>query len=159
MHSKTRIVVLHMKEVIYTGIFLLLGILFLIVLIFMFKNDKSEDENSKEHTAYIPGVYTTSLRLGENTVELEMVLDKDNINSIRLVNMSESVTTMYPLVQPVFDQLSNQICEKQSLENISISDENRYTSTVLLKAIQTTLNKAKASASMKSDIADPMTVN
>ena len=35
MHSKTKIVVLHMKELIYTGIFLLLGILFLVLIILM----------------------------------------------------------------------------------------------------------------------------
>ena len=36
MSSKTKIVVLHLKELIYTGIFVVLGILFLILMIVMF---------------------------------------------------------------------------------------------------------------------------
>ena len=36
MNSKTKIVVLHLKELIYTGIFAALGILFVILLIIMF---------------------------------------------------------------------------------------------------------------------------
>ena len=36
MSAKTKIIVLHMKEVIYTGIFLLLAVILAIVLFFMF---------------------------------------------------------------------------------------------------------------------------
>ena len=41
MSSKTKIFVIHMKELIYTGIFLLLGIVLLVLLISMFKPDSS----------------------------------------------------------------------------------------------------------------------
>ena len=37
MSSKTKIVVLHLKELIYTGIFVILGILFVILLFIMFR--------------------------------------------------------------------------------------------------------------------------
>ena len=36
MSAKTKIVVLHMKELIYTGIFAVLGVMFLVLLIMMF---------------------------------------------------------------------------------------------------------------------------
>ena len=36
MSSKTKIVVLRSKEIIYTGLFILLGILFVILLLIMF---------------------------------------------------------------------------------------------------------------------------
>ena len=42
MSAKTKIVVLHMKELIYTGIFAVLGILFLVLLVMMFLPDKKE---------------------------------------------------------------------------------------------------------------------
>ncbi|MBQ8857354.1 MAG: hypothetical protein IJ024_04325 [Lachnospiraceae bacterium] len=42
MSSKTKILVIHMKELIYTGIFLLLGIVLLVLLISMFAPDNSE---------------------------------------------------------------------------------------------------------------------
>ena len=41
MSSKTKIVVLHMKELIYTGIFLLLGIVLILLLLSMFTPDKT----------------------------------------------------------------------------------------------------------------------
>ena len=52
---------------------------------------------------------------------------------------------MYPLMEPALDELSAQIIETQSLENITYSDDNKYTSMVLLNAITTSLEQAKAS--------------
>ena len=46
MSAKTKIVVLHMKELIYTGIFAVLGILLVLLLVYMFSPDK--DEESRE---------------------------------------------------------------------------------------------------------------
>ena len=43
MSSKTKIVVLHLKELIYTGIFAVLGLLFIILLIIMFLPKRSEE--------------------------------------------------------------------------------------------------------------------
>ena len=145
MRSKTKIIVLHMKELIYTGLFILLAILFVILLIIMFSSDRKQDASAalSDAVSYQPGVYTQTLVLGSNTVELEIVLDETNITSIRLMNQSEAVTTMYPLIEPAFDDLVSQIYEKQSLEGITYSDEQRYTSSVLLQAIGSTLEKAK----------------
>lgn len=144
MRSKTKIVVLHMKELVYTGIFILLGILFLILIVLMFFSEEEPggEKHQAEATAYVPGVYTTTLLLGQNTLEMEVVLDENNINSIRLVNLSEAVTTMYPLIEPALDDIASQIYDSQSLDNITFSDDNRYTSSVLLEAIHTTIDKA-----------------
>ncbi|HJA94469.1 MAG TPA: hypothetical protein H9717_15375 [Candidatus Eisenbergiella merdipullorum] len=144
MSSKTRIVVLHLKELIYTGIFAVLGILFLLLLIIMFLPGKSQTpENGEESDRFVPGKYTTSVILGNSSVDVEVVVDSNNINSIRLVNLDEAVTTMYPLMEPALNDLAAQICEKQSLENISYSEDNKYTSQVLLEAISSALEKAE----------------
>ncbi len=144
MQSKTKIIVLHMKELIYTGIFLFLGILFLVLIVLMFFSDDPATSSGKstETMAYIPGVYTTTLQLGESSVELEIVLDENNINSIRLVQLDEAVTTMYPLIEPSLESITEQIYDSQSLDNITFSDDNRYTSSVLLEAISATIEKA-----------------
>ena len=60
MQSKTRIIVLHMKEIIYTVIFLLLGILLIVLLASMFLPGKS-DKSSSAKKIYTPGVYTSAL--------------------------------------------------------------------------------------------------
>lgn len=160
MSSKTKIVVLHVKELIYTGIFAVLGILFIILLIIMFlpKNDKESAVSTMTQTAtntYVPGTYTTSLILNDNVVEIEVTVDEKNINSIRLVNLDEAVTTMYPLIQPSFEDLANQIIENQSLEGITYSDDSKYTSMILLNAITASLEKAiDAEADTTSEISE-----
>lgn len=147
MSSKTKIVVLHVKELIYTGILAVLGILFIVLLIIMFlpREEKPETVPTMTQTTsntYVPGVYTTSLILNDNVVEIEVTVDERNINSIRLVNLDEAVTTMYPLIQPSFEDLANQIISNQSLDGITYSDDSKYTSMILLNAITASLEKA-----------------
>ena len=142
MSSKTKIVVLHMKELIYTVIFVVLGILLILLLIFMFLPDKKEGDKTQETMQYIAGVYNSSIKFNDNAIDVEVVIDNNRINSISLVNLNETVTTMYPLMQPALDNISQQIYETQSLENITYSEENQYTSEVLLQAIEQALQKA-----------------
>lgn len=148
MSSKTKIVVLHVKELIYTGIFAALGVLFIVLLIIMFlpKDEKKETTSSTltqtTENTYVPGVYTTSLILNDNVVEIEVTVDEHNINSIRLVNLDEAVAAMYPLIQPSFEDLADQIVTNQSLEGVTYPDESKYTSMILLDAITNSLEKA-----------------
>lgn len=147
MHSKTRIIVLHIKELIYTGIFAILGILFIILLIMMFMPKNKDKETSADVTAaptasYIPGIYTTSLIINDNAVDIEVTVDETSINDIRIVNLDETIATMYPLIEPAFEDLAAQICAEQSLDNITYADDNKYTSLVLLDAIRASLDKA-----------------
>ena len=146
MSSKTKIVVLHMKEVIYTAIFIVLAVLTLILLFIMFGSKKSASTgaaiNESDAPKYIAGVYTTSIELNDNTFDVQVTVDTDHINSIQLVNLSESATAMYPLMEPTLDSLAAQIYETQSTENITYEEDNKYTSMLLLEAIKTALSKA-----------------
>ena len=130
-----------MKELIYTGLFILLGLLFIVLLIFMFRPQKGTSSAGSD-SAYIPGVYTTSLILQGSAVDLEVIVDESAVTSIRFVNLDDSVTTLYPLMEPVLDDIASQIYETQNLSEVTYSDDNRYTSTVLLEAISDTLEKA-----------------
>ena len=147
MSAKTKIVVLRMKELIYAVLFAALGLLLVILLAVMLNSAKKDDAASTSATAptslYIPGVYTTELVLGGQTVNVEVIVDKDSITSIRLQNLSESVTTLYPLLEPTLDSICTQIYETQSLESITYTTESKYTSMVLLEAISGALEKAE----------------
>ena len=143
MSSKTKIIVLHLKELIYTGIFILLAILFLILMALMFLPGKKGEKPvfSDDVVRYVPGKYTTSLQIGSAGV------DDSCITSIRLVNLSEAVTTMYPLMEPCLESIADQVCETQSLEGITWPEENQYTSQLLLEAISAALQKAAVAES------------
>lgn len=150
MSAKTKIVVLHMKELIYTAIFAVLGILFVVLLVMMFLPDKEESPAPEESSSagstslYIPGIYSTELVLGNQTIDVEVVVDRNSISAIRMVNLNDAVTTMYPLLEPAFTSICSQVYELQTLEGVTYSSESKYTSLVLLEAIQNSLDKAAA---------------
>lgn len=142
MSSKTKIVVLHTKEVIYTGIFVVLAVVLAVLLFLMFGKNKNANPASAD-AIYHAGVYTSPITLNDNTFDVEVKVDENHINSISLVNLSETTTAMYPLVEPALDALSSQIYTSQSTENITYSEENKYTSMLLLEAIDNALEKAR----------------
>ena len=142
MSSKTKIVVLHTKEVIYTGIFVVLAVVLAVLLFLMFGKNKNADPASAD-AIYHAGVYTSPITLNDNIFDVEVKVDENHINSISLVNLSETTTAMYPLVEPALDALSDQIYTSQSTENITYSEENKYTSMLLLEAIDNALDKAR----------------
>lgn len=142
MSSKTKIIVLHMKEVIYTSIFLALALILGVLLFFMFGPGKAGGKNGTPR--YQPGIYTSSIQLNNNTFDVEVTVSADSIQSIQLVNLSETTAAMFPLMEPALDSLASQIYTSQSLEDIQYSDDQKYTSMVLLEAIEDALKKAEA---------------
>ena len=125
MSSHTKIVVLRSKELVYALVLIVISVL-------------------------IPGIYSSAIKLGSANVELQITVDADHINSITLSNLDESVSTLYPLMQPTLSELSASILENQSLDGISYTDENRYTSMLLMQAISATLDKALVSENADS---------
>lgn len=132
-----------MKEIIYTAIFVGLGILLITLFLVMFRPKKDTVPTSGDAVAYVPGVYSSAITLNSQDVNVEVTVDSKKITSVTLVPLSESVTTMYPLMQPAMDNLSPQILKNQSTKNISYPSESRYTSSVLLKAVDQALTKAQ----------------
>ena len=95
---------------------------------------------------YIPGIYTTELILGNETVNVEVIVSDHAITSVSLADPSETLTTMYPLLESTMESLNDQLCEMQDPEQITYSAETRYTSLVLLEAVKASLEKAKPKA-------------
>ena len=141
MSSKTKIVVLRMKEIIYTAIFVGLAIVLVSLLLIMFR-PKKEDASTTQPAAYIPGVYTSSITLGNQNLNVEVTVDANRITSVSFISLDEAVTTMYPLIQPVMNDLESQILSSQSLDHLSYSMETHYTSQALILAIENALEKA-----------------
>ena len=141
MGSRTKIIVLHMKEIIYTAIFAALGILLIILLVIMFRPGKGTDTTGTEKQ-YTPGIYTSTLTLNNTNLEVEVSVDESRINSIRFSNLDETVTAMFPLIQPAIEDIAEQVYETQSLDDIALSDDAPYTSQMILNAIKDAVAKA-----------------
>ena len=204
MSANTKIVVLRRKELLYTGLFAALGVLFVILLLMLLLPGKDTDApygtpDSPDGTAatampdnvadlgrssqfsdaedvstgasadtgavdndgavldsasgsvgtdntYIPGIYTTELILGSETANVEVIVNDHAITSVSLADPSETLTTMYPLLEPTMESLNDQLCEMQDPSQVTYSAEARYTSLVLLEAVKASLEKAKPKA-------------
>lgn len=148
--AKTKIVVIQMKELIYTAIFAGLGILLIVLLIIMFvpSGGKKEKTGDATENKYAPGVYTSQIKLGDTTLNLEVTVDVDQIKSVSLINLEESVTTMYPLVKPSLESIEKQLIAGTALDDIPLSEKSRYTESLLIEGIRTALKKATSTASI-----------
>lgn len=144
MSHQTKILVLHMKELVYTAIFLVLGIILVVLLVTMFGPGKKEAPTA-ESAAYIPGIYTSSIDFQNHSVDVQVTVDKNRIKDISLVNLEDHVAVMYPLMEPTIEHLRDQILDQQSLDGITYEAENQYTSAVLINAIDQALKKAAPS--------------
>lgn len=170
MKSKTHIVVLRMKEIIYTAIFLLFIILLVVLLIFMFGGRKKEapstttsqtaisqtqapisaSSSDQQNTAqpqtmgkYVPGMYTSSIVLGDSVVDVAVAVDSNHINSVSLVNLSEAVATMYPLLETCTQDISMQLQKNTAIDQISYDTSNQYTFQILMQAVTQALAQAE----------------
>lgn len=149
--SNPKIVVVKLKEILLTAGLVLLGILAIMLVIAIISvNEESTPgtglstavPNSTAGARYHPGVYTSSLSVGDTTVHLELVCDSNHINSVRLVHLDEAVETMYPLLHPALEDLELQLSRDIPPSELVFTDGSHYTQTLLLEAIEHTLEKA-----------------
>ncbi|NLL71971.1 MAG: hypothetical protein GX237_00380 [Clostridiales bacterium] len=141
--AKTKIIVIQLKEIIYTVIFAALGILLILLLIFMFTG-KDKEDSATQTSLYKAGVWNASIPLGDTIINLEVVLDENHINSVRIVNIDETITTMFPLVEPSLNEIEAQLINDVPIDQLKLDEDSRYTQTHLINGIKLVLDKANA---------------
>ena len=144
--ANTKIVVLHRRELLYTGIFLSLLFVFILLSLILFFPKKQAD--TKEQAKYVPGVYTSSLNLNDTELNLEVVVDQIHINSVSITNIDESVSAMYPLLEPSLSEIEKQLSNNIPLSEIQVTEDGKYTQTLLLEHIQKALELASTKLRM-----------
>ncbi len=159
MSSNTKIIVLKSKELIYTGIFIVLGILLILLLVYMFSGDSKTDSDKKDTisssqtqeqveestetiTTYKPGVYTSELNLGGSQLQVTVTVDENTVSHVDISNLDDTVTAMYPLIQPSLDEINNQIPVVSSMDEITYSKDNQYTTIIIMEAVKQAIEPA-----------------
>ena len=157
MSGKTKIFVLHMKEVIYTGIFIFLGLIFLVLLAIMFLPKKTAvdssamtTEESMETSAgltsstseYTPGIYAATLEVSGSTLEMQLIIEETGITDVKFTQLDETIETMYPLFTPVLESIAEQLRNGIALQDVTYEDTQKYTAGILLDAIEQVLETA-----------------
>ena len=87
-------------------------------------------------------IYNSELKLGENTLNLEVVVDEDQIKSVSFVNLDDSVTTMYPLVKPSLEGIEKELIAGTPIDEIPVQEKSKFTQSMLIDGIKAALNKA-----------------
>ena len=156
MSGSTRIVVIPLKKLIV--MVCVIAALIILAAIFIFGGSSSDTAKStgvniststdtvKKNTScptYSPGVYTSSILLNGTPIDIQVTVDSDNINNIEMVNLSESVQTMYPMLNSSFDEIKTAVINNGSTDNITYNAGSKYTATMLLSAIDSALAKAR----------------
>lgn len=156
MSGSTRIVVIPLKKLII--MVCVIAALIILAAIFIFGGSSSDAAKStgvniststdtvKKNTScptYSLGVYTSSILLNGTPIDIQVTVDSDNINNIEMVNLSESVQTMYPMLNSSFDEIKTAVINNGSTDNITYNAGSKYTATMLLSAIDSALAKAR----------------
>ena len=149
MSKNTKIIVLKSKELVYTGIFITLGLLLVLLLVYMFSPDrgsKKEKASITETTAettdvFSPGVYSSTLNLGGSKLLVTVTVNGSSISHIDLQEMDETVTAMYPLLAPSLDDINKQLDANVALDDITFSGDRQYTTIMILDAARQALSR------------------
>ena len=150
MSSKTKIVVLKARELIYTGIFILLGILLILLLIFMFvpshKSKKTKETSVEKASTTIveqTPVSDNTEAILLNELELSVTVKDGKARSVSLKHINKSIKTMYPLIEPSLNEINKQLPKVQNIDDIKFDGQSQYTYTLLKQAIKNALKKAQ----------------
>jgi uncharacterized protein with FMN-binding domain len=129
--------VFKLKEVIYTALFAIVGLILLIMLIHHFIPKKTEPV-----MFYQAGTYITSIALDHTKVNVAVTLKDNEITSIELIDCDEIAKTMYPLLESSVSYLNDEITRTQSTD-IKPNPEAVETTQLLLQGIEHALAQAK----------------
>jgi hypothetical protein len=73
---------------------------------------------------------------------MQVIIEEQGITDVSFTHLDETVETMYPLFTPVLENISNQLKNGTSLEDITYEDSQKYTAAILLDTIETILEQA-----------------
>jgi uncharacterized protein with FMN-binding domain len=141
MQNKTRIFIFRLRQILFLIVLVIFFLLIAFCLVHNFISHK-ETITATPTSAYVAGVYTSSITLNDQTVDIQVVVDKDRIKSASIVNLEESVAAMYPLLETSIADISSQLSAGVALEDITYPSTSRYTSQVLLGAISQAIENA-----------------
>lgn len=144
MNKQTKIIVLKQKKLIYGLLIIAAAILLVSILLLANSENPTQPSAPQNPFPYTAGVYSSTVVLNGNPVELKVTMDDNLIHHIHAVNISETAQTSYPLFNSCLEDIATQVISNNSTENVTYSTENKYTSMVLINAIHSAIEKSLA---------------
>ncbi|MCD7841830.1 MAG: hypothetical protein LUG56_05105, partial [Lachnospiraceae bacterium] len=86
---------------------------------------------------------SVSLHLSGSTMEMQVIIENDGISNVSFTYLDDTIQTMYPLFEPVLEDIASQLQEGIALEDVAYEESQKYTATVLLNALKEVLESAR----------------
>lgn len=135
----TKFVVVKMRELVKTAVFAVLGIIILVGLVLFFLRMGTGSDSS----LYKNGKYEAQLPISNTDVGVEVTVKDGKIADVVMQTQSESVAVMYPLLQDAVAEVKQQVVQKQSTADVTVSAKNTYSAQAILQAVTTCLEEAQ----------------
>lgn len=139
--SAPKIIILKMKDIIYTALFALLGIILIIVLIYMFMPGNSGD--TEPTIQYNPGIYTSSVILNDQVVGVNVTIYDNEIQSINFKDLDPDLSMMYPLLEETMTNINSHMEKKGDIKEVKPNDGAVETTAYIMNAVSSALTKAE----------------
>ncbi len=136
--GKTRFMVIKFKELVKTAIFAILGTILIIAIIYFLIPHNSDDKS-----VYVPGVYTSKIGVNDDSLNIELTVDKSQIKSVKLIHTSETIPVFYPLFESTAEYIGNEVVKLQDVSKVTVPEETAVTGNLIIDAIEESLQKAK----------------
>lgn len=91
---------------------------------------------------YKPGTYSATLSMGDGSLSVMVTCNEEAVTSVSLSNMDDAVKTMYPLMEETIQDINTQLEYVNSIDDITCSSDNVYTTSVICNAIKEALTAA-----------------
>ncbi|MFR8088047.1 MAG: hypothetical protein ACLU6B_06050 [Lachnospirales bacterium] len=134
-----RVVTLRLPQLIRVGL-AVLGILIVALLCFLFFRPSAETPAAAAET-YYPGLYTSSVQFGAQTVCVEVIMNASGIESVSYQIPTE-ISEVYPLVAQTSADIEEQVRAGNDPATAPTDSAAQDTANYLLAAIETAKDKA-----------------
>ncbi len=129
-----KIYVIKLKQIIRVAVLLILAAAVIFGVISVIKHSS--------RPTYNPGVYTSRIILHNSPVNIEVEVSAHAIESVRVLELSETQQVFYPLFASTADDIAERVVAEQSCD-ITLDSESAVTGGIILDAVRQALDSAK----------------
>ena len=134
--SKTKFMVIKLKELVKTAVFAIIGAAIIIALIIMLVPKNADAK-------YKSGTYTTNVSLGDETAAVSLTFSENEITDVNFIPTSNALEVFYPLAQTTADEICAQILSEQTTQGIDLASEYSVTGELIIGAADACIERAK----------------
>ncbi|MGL4790351.1 MAG: FMN-binding protein [Anaerotignaceae bacterium] len=125
------------KEILKTAVFAVLGLIIIFVALY-FITGKITDKTA----LYVPGEYSSNIDLQNGSATVTVTVSKSKIKAVAFESDQSIVPVFYPLLETTTADIEALVLKEQSA-HIDTEEQLSVTSTLVLNAIEKSLDEAK----------------